>query len=159
MAYYNSNNSNFYSAPSASGEFDGYSFLNQMSAIEEANSLATYDPFADPWTTFMQPEPVVDSTASFQASASYGKRHPTSSSTGALCLSLEPVASIASYETLTGGYGQLPYPGYHWPADDQWYQDYHSDFSSRDGPFVRTAASETSTVTPAPSNCKYFSVF
>ena len=75
MTYYNSNNSNFYSAPSTSGEFDGYPFLNHMSAIEESNVPATYDPFTDPWATLMQPGPVVDSTASLQASASYGKCH------------------------------------------------------------------------------------
>ena len=159
MAYINSDISNFYSAPSASGEFDGYPFLNQMSAIEEANSLATYDPFADPWTMLGQPEPVVDSTTSLQASAGYGKRHSNIFPDWRLTREFpEPVPS-ATYGTWAGGYGHPSHFGHDWSTAGEWPQYNHSGFSSQGGSFTDLVAPETPTLISTPGSSKNISSF
>ena len=72
MAYFNPNNADFYSTSSALGELEGYPFLNQASATEEANVQA-YHPFADPWSMTGQPRRLVGEPTSLRAEASYGK--------------------------------------------------------------------------------------
>ena len=72
MAYFNPNNVNFYPASSAPGEIEGYPFLDQTSATEEAN-FQPYHPFADPWSMAGQPTRLVGEPTTLRAEASYGK--------------------------------------------------------------------------------------
>ena len=65
MAYFNNtNNTNFYPTPSASGEFNTYPFLNHASATEDVTGQV-YDTFTSRW----QPGPMVGSPAN------HGKYH------------------------------------------------------------------------------------
>ena len=68
MAYFNPN-PNLYPTSSAPGEIEGYPFLDQTSATEEANSQA-YHSFADPWSTAGQ---LVGEPTGLRAEAGYGK--------------------------------------------------------------------------------------
>ena len=72
MAYFNPNNADFYPNSSVPGGFEGYPFLNQTLAIEEA-SFQPYQPFADPWSMTGQPTRLVDGPTTLRAEASYGK--------------------------------------------------------------------------------------
>ena len=79
MAYFNnSNNTDFYSASSASGELDAYPFLNQASAIEEAGGQG-YCTCAECQSTVGRPLPMVGSPTSLRANASFGKYHCSTS--------------------------------------------------------------------------------
>ena len=69
MAYFNPNNADFYPTFPVPGEIEGYPFLNQTSATEEANFQA-YHSFADPWSTAGQ---LVGEPTSLRAEAGYGK--------------------------------------------------------------------------------------
>ena len=86
MAYFNNtNNADFYSTSSGSGEFDGYPFLGQTptTTIEEANGQ-THGIYADYWSTASQPGLAVDSSTNPPTTASYGKYHCSLSLIGVL---------------------------------------------------------------------------
>jgi hypothetical protein len=73
MAYFNNtNDAGFYSTFPTPGEFDGYPFLGQMSANEEANASTT-NTFADGWNVGRQPDYMAGLSRSLQAEASLGK--------------------------------------------------------------------------------------
>ena len=151
MAYFDTNNTNFYSTSSAFGESDAYLFLSQMSATEGVGSTYTYGAFTDQWGMAEQPGPKVDESTSLVA-AGYGKHHCID--LVSRCLTHEPtesVVSATSYETRTNGYGQPSYTEQYWPTVGQQAQPYHSGFSSHDSFFANTVAPETPTA-PAPSS-------
>jgi hypothetical protein len=154
MAYFNTNNANFYSTSPAFGEPDAYPFLSQMSAIEGVGSTYTYGAFTDQWGMVEQSGPTAGSSTSL-ATAGYGKHHCIHFTN--LCLtyeSPESAGSAAWLETQTNGYGQPSYTEQYWPAVGQQAQPYHSGFSSHDSFFANTVAPETSTAIPAPSSGK-----
>lgn len=158
MASYNNvNNSSFYySIPSGSVEFDSYPFLGQMSATEEANKQTT-STVDGRWNTIGWHEPMVGSSSSLQATASYGEHQRNLFVGWYLTREFpESVASTTSDET-QAIYGHRSYPHYHWPAASQWPQFPQSGFLSRDGSFATSMASETPTVIPTPSSGKHLS--
>ena len=155
MAYFNNtNNTNFYPAPSASGELEAHPFLSHTSAAEEDNNQM-YDTSVDQWNMIRQSGPVVGSRANLRATAGYGK-----CCCGFFvnwCLtreSSESVVSATPYASPASGYDQQSYSGNNWSAVSQWPQHHHSGFPSQGGPFVSVIASERSTRVQIPSSGK-----
>ena len=91
MAYFNNtNNADFYSASTGSGEFDGYQFLNQTptTTTEDANGQ-THGIYADYWSTASQPGLAIGLSTSLPTTANYGNYHCSLSLIGVLRLGLQ----------------------------------------------------------------------
>ena len=156
MAYFNYvNNAEFYSAPTAPGEFGAYPFLGQMPTNEEINGWQTPDQIAGGWNTRGQPDYMVGGPANVPTEADFGEdnfspligRHLT-------CGSPASMPSVTSHPVQTFGYGQLSYHGGYWPADGQYAPSHHSDVPNWDGSISNTVTLGAPMMLPTPGSGK-----
>ena len=151
MAYF-TDYASFYPTSSAHEEFNGYQFLDQTSATEEANYQGPYSTFTDLWNTFERPGPTVGSPTTLPATVSIVV---TFSPTGVLTPGPpESLAPAISYPDQTDGYGQPPYSSYYWPEVGQQTQSYDSGSLSHDFSSTSMAVPEPFTAVPTPSSGK-----
>ena len=154
MAYYNNtNNANLYPNFSTSDELDGYPFLGQMSANEEAYTQT--HTFPGGWTVGGQPDNVVSSPTSLRAEAGFGKYSRDLPDDWCLTRESPELASSATQVAQTHGYGQPSFPGQYWSMTGPYTQPYCPGIMSRDNSFSGMAGSGASTVVPTPSGGKH----
>lgn len=84
----NTNDISLYPTNSASGEFDGYPFPNQISATEEANGQG-YGTYADCWNMAGLPGPMAGSPTNPWAASTHGEYHYSPKSIGVLRVGLQ----------------------------------------------------------------------
>ena len=154
MAYFNdTNNTNFYSTPFASGGFYSYPHPTQtfVTDTEEANGQI-YADSTDQWSA-VRSGPMVGSPTSVRATDSFGERRSDYFIDS--YLTREPTESLAPTTPYTSGSNGYSWPSYDQSADYRQIQSHHYDFLSRDGSFASTTASETSTAMHTPSSGEY----
>ena len=153
MAYFG--NTNSYSAPSTSGEFGTYPSWGQASVTEETGELGRHT-FANGWGVGAQPGPMVGSPTGLRAETSFCECHYNLLTNQHLTReSSASAAWAASYAAPTHGCNQPSYPEHYLSTTGQYAEPHHSGVTNQDNSFVNTMASETSTVIPIPSGCKY----
>lgn len=131
------NDTNFYSASSASGELELYPFT---------------EPLPDGWCAVEWPSPPTNP----QATVSHGKYLGNSFIEWHLtCESPEPATSATSCTTNIDGYGQPSYTEEHWPATGYQAEPHHPGFLGWDDSFTCTADSETSTAAQTSTSGKH----